>query len=186
MAATKKITLRQTIPLQKRKILKQNLHGVFGAVVVWGLFTALGLALINIGVLKMPAAAQTGIVIRWIAVLGLLLIWKLGYPILYFATYFYDVEGDNLVIRKGVFATKEVTLPFSRITDVYVDQDMLDVFFGLSDLHISTPTVESGQFAHIDGLSRKGAAALRELILKNINTKKVEAAAAPQPISAAK
>lgn len=184
MAVEKKLPLRRTIPLQKRKILKQNLHGVFGALTVWGLFTALGLILINIGILRMPPAAQAGIVIRWFAVLGLLLIWKLGYPILYFITYFYDIEGENLVIRKGVVATKEVTLPFSRITDVYVDQDMLDVVFGLSDLHISTPTAESGQFAHIDGLSRKGAAALRELILKNIS-KKSEPAKSDTPASAA-
>ena len=64
---------------------------------------------------------------------------------------------------------QEITLPFSRITDVYVDQDMFDVFFGLYDVHISTPTQESGLFAHIDGVNKAGSQELRQMILDRIN-----------------
>ena len=91
------------------------------------------------------------------------------YQILYFVTYFYDVDENNFVIRKGVFTKREITLPFSKITDVYVDQDISDVMLGLYDVHISTPTIESGRFAHVDGLNRAGSTKLRKLILDAVN-----------------
>jgi membrane protein YdbS with pleckstrin-like domain len=83
--------------------------------------------------------------------------------------YFYDMDASNIVIRKGVFAQKEITLPFSRITDVYVDQDVLDAVFGLYDVHISTPTQQSGAFAHIDGVDKAGSQLLRTMILDGMN-----------------
>ena len=165
------LSLRQTIPLQKRKILKANIRGILSVLAVWTLLTAVVIWMISAGILKGPENAYdlASIWARWIALLGVAIVWKLAYPILYFFTYTYDIEGDNLTISKGVFAKHEITLPFSRITDVYIDRDVLDVVFGLCDLHISTPTAESGRAAHIDGLNTKGAAKLRALILFKIN-----------------
>src|SRR6185436_9193020 len=111
--------LRLQIPLQKRKILKQNLKGIAFAVGIWGALTCVAWILLHFGILHLRPENQSSVILRWSAVLGLLLIWKLGYPILYFMTYFYDIEGENLVIKKGVVASREITLPFSRITDVY-------------------------------------------------------------------
>ena len=88
---------------------------------------------------------------------------------LYYLTYFYDVDQKNLIIRKGVVTKREMILPFAKITDVSVDQDVMDVMLGIYDVHISTPTVDSGQFAHIDGLNRRGAQEVRQLILDMIN-----------------
>lgn len=110
-----------------------------------------------------------GLVIAWFFFVALLLCWNPLYQYLYFKRYFYDMNEKNIIIRKGVLAQKEITLPFSRITDVYVDQDILDVLFKLYDVHISTPTEESGLFAHIDGVSREGSKKLREMILDRIN-----------------
>ena len=171
METTAPLPLRQTIPLQKRKILKANLRGIIVVLALWGALTGVFVSLIHAGVLRSPSDSftLTSVWVRWIAILGLMIVWKLAYPILYFVTYYYDIDANNLTIRKGIFAKQEITLPFSRITDVYVDQDILDVFFGLCDVHISTPTAESGRFAHIDGLDRKGAAKFRELILSRIN-----------------
>ena len=37
------------------------------------------------------------------------------------------------------------------------------------DLHFSTPTIESGKFAHIDGLSRDDAQQLKRLLIEKVN-----------------
>ena len=79
------------------------------------------------------------------------------------------MDDNNIIIRIGVFAKKEITLPFEKITDVYVDQDLLDVIFGLYDVHISTPTFQSSQYAHIDGVDKEGSQKLRKMILEKIN-----------------
>jgi uncharacterized membrane protein YdbT with pleckstrin-like domain len=88
---------------------------------------------------------------------------------LYFLTYFYDSDSKNVIIRKGIIARKEVTLPYTKITDVYVEQDFLDVILRIYFLHISTPTAESGKIAHIAGLDKKGSKAMREYILGKVN-----------------
>jgi putative membrane protein len=95
------------------------------------------------------------------------------YEAKYYEKYFYDFETDFLVIRKGVFMPTETTLPWNKIQDVYLDQDLLDRVFKLWDLHVSTATIISGYHAHIDGVSRQDAEAMREIILKTINREKV-------------
>jgi len=105
----------------------------------------------------------------WLFVLFGFMFWKMIYEYIYYRMYFYDMDEQNVVVRKGVVSKHEVTLPFNRITDVYVDQDVVDVFLGLYDVHISTPTQKSGEVAHIDGVNRSGAAELRRLILDQIN-----------------
>lgn len=115
--------------------------------------------------------AQNAVGIRmvWYGLLFGILFHTVIYEFLYWWTYYYDVDEFNVVIRKGVVTKKEVNLPFSRITDVYVDQDALDFMLFLYDVHISTPTQESGEFAHIDGLSKADAQKLKKLILERVN-----------------
>lgn len=163
--------LRVTVPIQRRKIFKSSLRGITAVLLVWSILTAAALtyARINGETRSIVEFILTSrLVGAWIALLIVGIGWKLSQPFLYYVSYFYDIDGPNFVIKKGIVAKREVTLPFSRITDVYLDQDVLDVFFGLYDLHISTPTAESGRFAHIDGLDRRGATQLRELILARI------------------
>jgi len=91
------------------------------------------------------------------------------YEYLYYRYYHYDMDDRNVIIRKGIISKREITLPLSKITDVYVDQDVTDVVMGLYDIHISTPTQESGKFAHIDGLNKKGATEIKKLVLDKVH-----------------
>ncbi len=167
-------SLNEIVPLQRRKILKKSLGHtikilsflVLPTIALFWLLLGDRLTspdLWNNNELKIVAASCL--------LVFLLAFNKMLYETLYFATYYYDIDDNNVVIRKGVIVKKEITLPFSKITDVYVDQDIFDVLLFLYDVHISTPTVESGQFAHIDGLSKKGAAEVRKMILDRINRK---------------
>lgn len=105
----------------------------------------------------------------WICLMTLLILWSPLYEYWYLRNYFYDMDEKNLIIRKGVITKTEITLPFTKITDVFVDQDLFDVVLCLYDLHISTPTAESGRFAHIDGVDARGAAKLKAMILDRVN-----------------
>jgi len=86
----------------------------------------------------------------------------------YFKKYFYDMNDKYFIIRKGVFSTKEIILPFSKITDVYIDQDIFDKIFNLYDFHISTPTETSARFAHVDGISKEDSEKMKNLVLEEI------------------
>lgn len=170
-----KTTLRQTVPLRKRKIFKKSIGGVLRVLPIAALLT-LGF-LLGVSVLSEVEGAMGQffldnkhlLQVTWFTVIGLFVFSGAIYQTLYFLTYFYDIDAGNVVIRKGVVVKKEVSLPFTKITDVYVDQDFFDWFLGIYDVHISTPTVESGIFAHIDGVDKAGSVKLRGLILENIN-----------------
>lgn len=90
------------------------------------------------------------------------------YHLAHYKTYYYDLTDKYLIIAKGVFQRQETTVPYERIQDVYIDQDFLDRFFHLYDVHISTATNSSYNRAHIDGVSLASAEKIREMILKKV------------------
>lgn len=148
-------TLRETIPLRLRKIGKKSIGSLILSMLLAGLCSLF--------------VFGPGIAIIWMCLTIIFVSPILLYQYVYYRRYFYDSDEARLTIRKGVLAQTEATLPYSRITDVYVDQDLLDVLFGLYDVHISTPTEQSGRFAHIDGVNRRGATELKKLILEKID-----------------
>lgn len=91
------------------------------------------------------------------------------YQLWYSRTYFYNATDKLLIIRKGPLAPQEITIPFNRIQDIYLDQDVLDRLFGIYDVHISTATATSGVRAHIDGVEKDVAEKLREFLIQKIH-----------------
>ena len=159
--------LRRIIPLQPRKVIKKSFWGLLVVLFAW---TIASFAMWHFWLSTESIEKMRTVWTNWALVLLVLILWRTGYHILYFFSYSYDVDEKNIHIKKGVVAKKEITLPFAKITDVYIDQDILDVIFGLYDVHFSSPTEQSGRFAHIDGIDRRGAVQLRALVLDRINT----------------
>lgn len=90
------------------------------------------------------------------------------YVSIYIKQYYYDASERFLTIQKGVFAPTEIHVPYQKIQDVYVDQDVLDRLMGLYDVHIASATVTSGIEAHIDGVDAKVAEGLKNFLLDKI------------------
>ncbi len=86
----------------------------------------------------------------------------------YIRLYYYDALDQFLTIQKGVFAPTEIHVPYGKIQDVYVDQDVLDRIMGLYDVHIASATVTSGIEGHIDGVDRQVAEELKNFLLNKI------------------
>ncbi len=88
----------------------------------------------------------------------------------YIKTYFYEGEPNYLTIRKGVFTSTEIHVPYNKIQDVYVDQDFADRFiFGLYDVHIASATAGSAIEAHIDGVEKADAEGLKNYLLNRLH-----------------
>ena len=161
---------REQFPLSTKKGLKKTITGTL----VWMI-----LLLIILGVLVAVSSsgADTGgwIGIATLGIFGLMFFILLVvylYQRWYYAVYFYDLTPDYIVIKKGPITPQEITIPYERIQDVYVDQDILDRIFGLWDVHVSTATNMSGAEAHIDGVKHDNANAIKELILAKIRKAK--------------
>lgn len=177
-----RLPLRQTIPIRPRKILKYSILKVMKSLLQAGALLAVVLWVIKADLFftASPALFHKVLLCGFFLLLGVAVL-RMAREVLHFFFYFYDIEGNNIVIRKGIISKKEVILSFSRITDVYVDQDLGDFVFRLYDIHLSTPTSESMKFAHINGLNKRGAVKMRKMILRHMNaanaTPQVEEAA---------
>ncbi|MFA5106209.1 MAG: PH domain-containing protein [Candidatus Micrarchaeia archaeon] len=157
------VPLRLSIPLSSSKPLKKTVAyiGIFKA----QLFIVLLLAAL---VSSPPASylALAGCAILFLYFLSAIIVYL--YEQVYMKKYFYDENGESLVIRKGVFGWAEIIVPFKNIQTIYIDQDWYDSFFGLWDVWITTVTDESGPMAHIDGVSRQDAERLARLLAKRV------------------
>jgi membrane protein YdbS with pleckstrin-like domain len=172
---------REQFPLSTKKVLKKTVTGTLA----WAIFF-----LIIWGVLAFVSfsGAKTG---SWfgIATLGILfllfliILFVYLYQRWYYAVYFYDLTSDYIVIKKGPITPKEITIPYERIQDVYVDQDLLDRMFGLYDVHLSSATISSGMEAHIDGVEKPAADGLRAILLHTVSERisKNKIPVPPQP-----
>lgn len=84
--------------------------------------------------------------------------------------YDYKVDHGHFFLSKGIFLKHKGSFPLSRITDIYTDRSILDFIFGLWNVHVSTPTSSSGEFAHICGLTEKNAVTLQRRLSELVQT----------------
>jgi len=158
---------RDQFPLSYKKVIKKTIASTIGItillLVVWGFLAFLvgSIAQEAIGWLGTAAFCSFGLLL-----VGILLTYL--YQHWYFAVYFYDLTPDFVQIRKGPITPREITIPYERIQDIYVDQDLLDRVLGLYDVHLSSATVSSGMEAHIDGVERRAAEGLRAVLLETV------------------
>ncbi|MBU1110729.1 PH domain-containing protein [Patescibacteria group bacterium] len=155
---------REQFPLSYKKIIKKT---IASTIVITGLLLVIWGAL---------AFSFYQVEFGWLSVvtfcisvfLALIIFLTYLYQRWYFAVYFYDLTDDFIQIKKGPITPREITIPYERIQDVYVDQDLLDRFLGLYDVHLSSATISSGIEAHIDGVEKEAAEGLRNALLKTV------------------
>lgn len=158
---------REQFPLSTKKVLKKTIAGAL----VW---VILLLTIWIVLALSLNSVTEIG---NWFGIttvgifslLFLIVLIVYLYQRWYYATYFYDLTPDYIVIKKGPITPQEITIPYERVQDIYVDQDLLDRIFGLYDVHLSSATISSGIEAHIDGVEKPATDGLRTMLLQTVN-----------------
>lgn len=156
-------------PLSSKKLWKKlisNIGLILALSVVFGgvsglLIVILSPTLILSNIYQIPLM----IIPVLFTIITLLYLW---YVRVYIRRYYYDVMEFFVTIQKGVFAPAEIHVPYGKIQDVYVDQDILDRILGIYDVHIASATISSGIEAHIDGVDPHVAEGLKNLMLNKI------------------
>ena len=169
---------QNTFPLSRKKFTKKMIGALPKAFILM-LVLSVPLMLI-LFLFKLPgitesgdvmsdfAVAAVGGVIIFLVLFGLYLLIYGAYVGAYIRRYYYDASEQFLTIQKRVFSPTEIHVPYQKIQDVYVDQDILDRMMGLYDVHIASATVTSGIEAHIDGVDADVAEKLKNLLLGKI------------------
>ena len=159
---------REKFPLSPKKVIKKTITSSLTWLVLvffLGGFIIPIIAIVDRGVLFFPA------ILINLVLLAIIIILTYLYQKWYFNTYFYDLTNDYIIIRKDPITPKEITIPYERVQDVYVDQDLFDRFFGLYDVHVSSATISSGMEAHIDGVEKPAADGLRAVLLDTVKSR---------------
>jgi len=150
-----------SFPLEKRKIIKKTISRSVAAVFLSIFFAVFLLNLLG-------RASFIELFVIWLSVLFILIVLIYIFQRLYYRYYFYDLKQEEAVIYKGVVSRKEINLPYTKIQNVYIDQDVLDRIFKLYDVHLETAGLQSGLASHIDGVNRENAHKLRDMLMNSI------------------
>ena len=164
--------LQNRYPLSPKKFLKKMIDKLLGLYIL-AVFLTVGLI---IGIIFSPSSGEIsmGAILFVILILGLVMLTIITalnawYVRVYIREYYYDASENFITIKKGVFSPTEIHVQWQKIQDVYVDQDILDRIMGLYDVHIASATASSGIEAHIDGVSRESAEALKKIFLDKVS-----------------
>jgi len=160
---------RDQFPLSTKKIIKKTIANTLALTIVFLVILVILIVALNAGAATPAAVSITAF--AFIGFIALYVFLTFLYQKWYFAFYFYDLTGDFIVIRKAPITPREITIPYERVQDVYVDQDLLDRFLGLYDVHLSSATITSGMEAHIDGVEKEAADGLRKTLLDTVQQK---------------
>ncbi len=92
-------------------------------------------------------------------------LFSLGVSVVAYFRYFFHLEEDQLVIQKGVFNRSLTKLPFERIQNLYIEQNVLHRLLGVVSLRVDSAG-SSGHEVTIDALEREDAEAMRAYVLE--------------------
>jgi membrane protein YdbS with pleckstrin-like domain len=168
MLNTTQSKLQTKFPLSPKKFWKKFIEQSLSGVAV-----SFAIALISVIVfIAMETSPWLKVVLVFLLLVAITCLISSWYVKAYIRSYYYEAETDYLTIRKGVFTSAEIHVPYQKIQDVYVDQDFSDRFlFGLYDVHIASATFGSAIEAHIDGVEKENAEGLKNYLLNRMSGK---------------
>lgn len=160
---------REQFPLSIKKVLKKTIVSSLGwfVILIIGFIFMIGIKASTEGATIYLGSILFSALIIFLVILSVIYFYQKWY----YSVYFYDLTDDFIIIKKGPITPHEITIPYERVQDVYVDQDLLDRFFGIYDVHLSSATFSSGLEAHIDGVEKAAADGLRDSLLKTVQQK---------------
>jgi len=88
------------------------------------------------------------------------------YSIIAFFRYYFYLEEDKLIVKKGVFKRTTLEIPFDRIQSINFEQNVIHRIFKVVKLNMDTAGSTSNEL-QLNALDKKMAQALSQKILEN-------------------
>jgi putative membrane protein len=147
-------------------------------VVVYMMRNFRALTTLLISLIAVAAAAPIFWTIVGIALIPLMILFSL-FAYWQYRNFTFHVEGDELVIHKGVLVKERKTVPVERIQSIQVTKNVIQRILGLVALKVDTAG-SRGNELEIPALERSRADALRDLLYDKKEALKAESATADQ------
>jgi putative membrane protein len=88
----------------------------------------------------------------------------IGSTMAYFRFHYY-IEGDEVVLERGIFRRVRLTIPFERMQSIQLEQNLLHRLLGVVQLEVSTAGSRGSEF-RVTALERQQAEAFRRFLLQ--------------------
>jgi len=114
--------------------------------IIWGIFLIIGILLSSVLLIlgEKPIAYWSGL--AWLLIMLPIFIYL---PALY-KSLIYSVEIDSIKMNMGVFWKKQVTVPYTKITNLDVTQGPMERYFQVGTLHVQTAGAGGSQGAQAE------------------------------------
>jgi putative membrane protein len=96
----------------------------------------------------------------------LLLLLQLLYSYKSYLNFKFHIEGNRFFLRSGVFKFTDTDIPFDRIQNININQNLIQQMMNVVGFEIETAGQGSAEIK-IKALSREDAVALKQMLLKN-------------------
>ncbi len=166
------IDLSEELPLDKARIIKAIIKPtIINAILLFLILIAINLIIKNIFQRENINNVYMITIYVFIALFVINTIIRIIYEIVYYRKYKYGESKELIELHAGAINTSTLTIPYSKVEHIFVDQDAFDRAFGIWDVHLATAGARRVQL-HIDGLSKGNAEKLRNLFIKRTIYKK--------------
>ncbi|HET8753128.1 MAG TPA: PH domain-containing protein [Salinimicrobium sp.] len=120
-----------------------------------------------IGIYFLVQDIEPQVLIATVSGLVLVLVLALGYSILYFYkfTFYIDEEKKEFILKKGIFSSEVISIPFNKIQQVNFKRNILQRIIGVYTVLIDTAGSTEKE-VEIKALSKAQADELSEILMK--------------------
>ncbi|MDB9846455.1 PH domain-containing protein, partial [Acidimicrobiales bacterium] len=92
----------------------------------------------------------------------------------------FEIEGEELVVRRGVVQQQRLSIPLGRVQSVSLEQKLLHRIVSLVQISLETAGTETAEFV-IDAVDQRTASALQQTIANYRRPTRVVAGGDEQP-----
>lgn len=99
----------------------------------------------------------------------MMIIYAFVFPTLTYNKYFYYIDEDKIIINKGIFFKRKITIPLIQIQDVELYQGPIETMFKIARIEVST----AGSDHFIVGLNKETADEIYQNVYELVHKKLV-------------
>lgn len=96
----------------------------------------------------------------------ILFIWYLAKAVIEYENFMFKISDDNFILKKGFLKKKEIIIPFEKIINVNLTQNIVQQFFKVMQVEIETAGSDEAE-VKIEALSKENAIALKKILIEN-------------------
>lgn len=102
----------------------------------------------------------------FIAFVGVIFLWSLIKTLIRYKTFQFKTDEENFILKEGFFKKKETVIPFHKIINVNLKQNIVQQFINVTQVEIETAGSDKLE-VKIEALSKENAIALKKILIEN-------------------